>query len=45
MNVLGNWILVPRFGLAGAAAATALSVLASVFVLKAIVRAQLGVRI
>ena len=45
MNVLGNWILVPRYGLPGSAAATALSVFASVFVLKAIVRAQVGVRI
>jgi O-antigen/teichoic acid export membrane protein len=45
MNVLGNWILVPRYGLAGAAAATALAVLASVFVLKGIVRAQVGLRI
>lgn len=44
LNVLGNWLLIPRYGLPGAAAATALSVLASVFILKAIVRAQLRVR-
>ena len=44
LNVIGNWILVPRYGLPGAAAATALSILASVFLLKAIVRAQVGVR-
>jgi O-antigen/teichoic acid export membrane protein len=44
-NVVGNWILIPRFGLVGAAAATAFSVLASVFILKALVRARLGVRI
>lgn len=44
LNVLGNWILIPLYGLPGAAAATALSVCASVFLLKAIVRAQVGVR-
>lgn len=44
LNVLGNWLLIPRYGLSGAAAATAVSVLASVFILKAIVRAQLRVR-
>ena len=44
MNVVLNWLLIPRFGLSGAAAATALSVFASVFVLKAIVRAQLRLR-
>lgn len=44
LNILGNWILVPLYGLPGAAAATALSVFASVFLLKAIVRAQVGVR-
>jgi O-antigen/teichoic acid export membrane protein len=44
LNVLLNWILIPHLGLPGAAAATAASVLASVFLLKAIVRARLGVR-
>jgi len=44
LNVLLNWILIPHYGLAGAAGATALSVCASVFFLKAIVRAQVGVR-
>ncbi|MFN0009855.1 MAG: polysaccharide biosynthesis C-terminal domain-containing protein [Planctomycetota bacterium] len=44
LNVLLNWILIPLYGLPGAAAATALSVLASVFLLRAIVRAQVGVR-
>ena len=45
VNVIGNWILVPRHGLVGAAAATAISILASVFLLKAIVRRQVGVRL
>jgi O-antigen/teichoic acid export membrane protein len=45
VNVVGNWILVPRIGIAGAAAATAVSMLASVFLLKAFVRARVGVRI
>jgi O-antigen/teichoic acid export membrane protein len=45
VNVAGNAILIPRFGIAGSAAATALSMLASVFLLKAFVRAKVGARI
>jgi O-antigen/teichoic acid export membrane protein len=45
VNVLLGWILVPRIGIPGAAAATAVSMLASVVLLKAFVRARVGVRI
>lgn len=44
-NVVGNAILIPRHGLAGAAAATALSMVVSILLLRLIVRARLGVRI
>ncbi len=45
VNLVGNWILVPRIGIAGAAAATAVSMLASVFLLKSLVRARVGIKI
>lgn len=43
-NVIGNWILIPRYGLSGAAAATAVSMCASVVILRGIVRWQLRFR-
>jgi O-antigen/teichoic acid export membrane protein len=45
VNVAGNVLLVPRLGISGAAAATAISMLASVFLLRGLVRARVGVRI
>jgi O-antigen/teichoic acid export membrane protein len=45
VNVAGNVLLVPRFGISGAAAATAISMLASVFLLKALVRSRVGIGI
>jgi O-antigen/teichoic acid export membrane protein len=45
VNVAGNAVLIPRIGIAGAAAATAISMLASVFLLKALVRSRVGVGI
>ncbi len=45
VNVAGNVLLVPRLGISGAAAATAISMVASVFLLKGLVRAKVGVRI
>jgi O-antigen/teichoic acid export membrane protein len=44
-NVIGNGLLIPRYGMEGAALATAGSFVVSVFVLKAIVRRQVGVRL
>jgi O-antigen/teichoic acid export membrane protein len=45
VNVALNAVLVPRIGIAGAAVATAIAMLASVVFLKALVRARVGVRI
>lgn len=45
VNVIGNWILIPRLGLPGAAAATALSLIASVLFLKLLVRRRIGASI
>ena len=45
VNVAGNVILVPQIGIAGAAAATAVAMLASVFLLKGLVRSRVGVSI
>lgn len=39
-NVIGNWFLIPIWGLAGAAISTANAMFLSVFVLKALVRAK-----
>lgn len=44
-NVIGNWILIPIWGLPGAAISTANSMFLSVFVLKAMVRARTGLRL
>lgn len=44
-NVIGNAILIPRYGLNGAAAATALAVVVSIFVLRTLVRRCVGVRL
>ena len=44
-NVIGNAILIPRYGLAGAAAATAVSMVVSIVLLRVLVRARLGLRI
>jgi len=44
-NVVANWILIPRIGLAGAALATAVSMVISVVLLRLFARSQLGVRI
>ncbi|MBL8858976.1 MAG: oligosaccharide flippase family protein [Planctomycetes bacterium] len=43
VNVIGNWILIPLFGLNGAAAATAISMGASVVFLKLMVKRRVGV--
>jgi len=45
INVIGNALLVPRLGLAGAAIATAASMFLSVFVLTGLVRARTGLRL
>lgn len=42
MNVIGNALLIPIVGLSGAAAATAISFLGSIFVLKLLVRRKLA---
>jgi O-antigen/teichoic acid export membrane protein len=44
VNVAGNAVWIPRFGLVGAAIATATSMVASVVLLRALARAKLGVR-
>jgi O-antigen/teichoic acid export membrane protein len=44
-NVVGNSLLIPRYGLAGAALSTALSMVASVFVLRFFVKRELGLRL
>lgn len=44
-NVIGNWILIPLWGLPGAAISTANSMFLSVFVLKALVRARTPLRL
>lgn len=44
-NVIGNALLIPSLGLAGAAIATAASMFLSVFVLTACVRARTGLRL
>lgn len=44
-NVIGNWFLIPVWGLAGAALSTASSMFLSVFVLKALVRSRTGLRL
>jgi Na+-driven multidrug efflux pump len=44
-NVVGNSILIPTHGLAGAAAATAVSMAVSIVLLRVLVRARLGLRI
>jgi Na+-driven multidrug efflux pump len=44
-NVIGNAFLIPVWGLAGAAIATASSMFLSVFVLKLLVRARTGLRL
>jgi O-antigen/teichoic acid export membrane protein len=44
-NVIGNSILIPIYGLNGAAAATAIATVLSVFVLKALVKWRLGFRL
>jgi O-antigen/teichoic acid export membrane protein len=45
LNVIGNALLIPSLGLAGAAIATAASMFLSVFVLTACVRARTGLRL
>jgi len=45
INVVGNAILIPRLGLAGAAIATSISMFLGVFVLKSFVRARTGLRL
>ncbi|MBI5364277.1 MAG: polysaccharide biosynthesis C-terminal domain-containing protein [Planctomycetes bacterium] len=45
INVIGNWILIPIWGLPGAALSTANSMFLSVFLLKALVRARTGLRL
>jgi O-antigen/teichoic acid export membrane protein len=42
INAIACWLAVPHFGLAGAAISTAASMLASVFILKAMVRWRVG---
>lgn len=44
-NVIGNWILIPIWGLPGAALSTANSMFLSVFVLKALVRSRTSLRL
>jgi O-antigen/teichoic acid export membrane protein len=43
VNVIGNWILIPRSGIEGAAIATAISMGSSVIFLKGFVKRQVGV--
>jgi O-antigen/teichoic acid export membrane protein len=45
INLVGNVLLVPRLGLAGAAIATSLSMFLSVFVLKRFVHSRTGLRL
>ena len=45
INVIGNWFLIPVWGLAGAAISTASAMFLSVFVLKALVRARTGLKL
>jgi O-antigen/teichoic acid export membrane protein len=45
INVVGNAILTPRLGLAGAAIATSISMFLGVFVLRGFVRARTGLRL
>jgi O-antigen/teichoic acid export membrane protein len=45
VNVAGNAVLIPSYGLLGAAAATAVSMVASVLVLRWLASSELGVRI
>lgn len=45
VNVVGNALLIPHFGLAGAAIATSTAMFTSVFVLKALVRRRVGLRL
>jgi O-antigen/teichoic acid export membrane protein len=45
LNVLANALLIPRLGLEGAALATALAMVASVLLLRALARGTLGLRI
>lgn len=45
LNVIGNSILIPRLGLAGAAISTSTAMFASVFVLKVLVRRRVGLRL
>ncbi len=45
INAIACWVAVPHFGLTGAAIATAGSMVASVFVLRAMVRWRLGLRL
>jgi O-antigen/teichoic acid export membrane protein len=45
VNVIGNAVLIPSFGLAGAAAATGLCLLYSAFALRALVARQLAVKL
>ncbi len=44
-NVIGNWILIPIWGLPGAAISTASSMFLSVFVLKVLVRRRTGLKL
>jgi stage V sporulation protein B len=44
-NVIGNWFLIPIWGLAGAAISTANAMFLSVFVLKALVRARTSLKL
>ena len=44
-NVIGNWILIPIWGLPGAAISTASSMFSSVFVLKVLVRRRTGLKL
>jgi len=45
VNFVGNWLLIPIFGLAGAAIAIASSVVASALLLRVLVRWRVGLRI
>lgn len=44
-NVIGNWLLIPILGLEGAAISTANSMFLSIFVLKALVRNRVGLKL
>ena len=45
VNVLGNVVLIPRFGLAGAAGSTAATIVTSALLLRALARRRVGVRL